>query len=114
MPRPCWFAPSSPSCSTRSRTRRCTTPCRAWSRTGWRGRTNDPLPSPPHKGEGVLLWLGHLPSPCTRLHLPPCGGGREGGAMSFDLAAVRAAFPILAEKIHDHRLAYLDTGASAQ
>ena len=34
--------------------------------------------------------------------------------MSFDLAAVRADFPILAEKVHDHRLVYLDSGASAQ
>ena len=34
--------------------------------------------------------------------------------MSFDLAAVRADFPILAEEIHGHRLVYLDNGASAQ
>ena len=34
--------------------------------------------------------------------------------MSFDLAAVRADFPILAEQIHGHRLVYLDSGASAQ
>jgi len=34
--------------------------------------------------------------------------------MTFDLAKVRADFPILAEKIHDHRLVYLDSGASAQ
>lgn len=34
--------------------------------------------------------------------------------MSFDLAKVRADFPILAEQIHGHRLVYLDSGASAQ
>ncbi len=34
--------------------------------------------------------------------------------MTFDLAAVRADFPILAEEIHGHRLVYLDSGASAQ
>jgi cysteine desulfurase/selenocysteine lyase len=34
--------------------------------------------------------------------------------MTFDLYAVRADFPILSEKIHGHRLAYLDSGASSQ
>jgi len=34
--------------------------------------------------------------------------------MSYDLAKVRADFPILAEPIHGHRLVYLDSGASAQ
>lgn len=34
--------------------------------------------------------------------------------MSFDLAKVRADFPILSEQIHGHRLVYLDSGASAQ
>ncbi|HEV7278165.1 MAG TPA: cysteine desulfurase [Devosiaceae bacterium] len=34
--------------------------------------------------------------------------------MNFDLAAVRADFPILEEQIHGHRLVYLDSGASAQ
>jgi cysteine desulfurase/selenocysteine lyase len=34
--------------------------------------------------------------------------------MPFDLAKVRADFPILAEEIHGHRLVYLDNGASAQ
>jgi len=34
--------------------------------------------------------------------------------MTFDLAAVRADFPILGEKIHGNRLVYLDSGASAQ
>ncbi|HEY4200508.1 MAG TPA: cysteine desulfurase [Devosiaceae bacterium] len=34
--------------------------------------------------------------------------------MSFDLAKVRADFPILEEQIHRHRLVYLDSGASAQ
>lgn len=34
--------------------------------------------------------------------------------MTFDLAKVRADFPILAEEIHGHRLVYLDSGASAQ
>jgi len=34
--------------------------------------------------------------------------------MTFDLAKVRADFPILEEKIHGHRLVYLDSGASAQ
>jgi len=34
--------------------------------------------------------------------------------MTFDLAAVRADFPILAEKIHGNRLVYLDSGASSQ
>lgn len=34
--------------------------------------------------------------------------------MSFSLDAVRADFPILREKVHDHRLVYLDNGASAQ
>jgi len=34
--------------------------------------------------------------------------------MSFDLEKVRADFPILNEKIHGHRLVYLDNGASAQ
>jgi len=34
--------------------------------------------------------------------------------MTFDLERVRADFPILDEKIFDHRLVYLDNGASAQ
>ncbi len=34
--------------------------------------------------------------------------------MSFDLARVRADFPILEEQIFGHRLVYLDSGASAQ
>ncbi len=34
--------------------------------------------------------------------------------MTFDLDAVRADFPILSEKIHGHRLSYLDSGASSQ
>lgn len=34
--------------------------------------------------------------------------------MALDLAAVRADFPILKENIHDRRLVYLDSGASAQ
>ncbi len=34
--------------------------------------------------------------------------------MSFDLATIRADFPILDEKIHGNRLVYLDSGASAQ
>jgi cysteine desulfurase / selenocysteine lyase len=34
--------------------------------------------------------------------------------MTLDLAAVRADFPILEERIHGHRLVYLDSGASAQ
>lgn len=34
--------------------------------------------------------------------------------MSFSLEQVRADFPILLEKVHGHRLVYLDNGASAQ
>ncbi|MEQ8444991.1 MAG: cysteine desulfurase [Pelagibacterium sp.] len=34
--------------------------------------------------------------------------------MAFDLAAARADFPILEEKVHGKRLVYLDSGASAQ
>ena len=34
--------------------------------------------------------------------------------MSYDLAKIRADFPILEERIHGHRLVYLDSGASAQ
>ena len=34
--------------------------------------------------------------------------------MTFDLAKIRSDFPILEEKIHGHRLVYLDSGASAQ
>ena len=34
--------------------------------------------------------------------------------MTFDLAKVRADFPILSEVIHGNRLVYLDSGASAQ
>jgi cysteine desulfurase / selenocysteine lyase len=34
--------------------------------------------------------------------------------MTLDLAKVRADFPILEEKIHGHRLVYLDSAASAQ
>jgi cysteine desulfurase / selenocysteine lyase len=34
--------------------------------------------------------------------------------MSFDLARVKADFPILSEEIHGRRLVYLDSGASAQ
>jgi cysteine desulfurase/selenocysteine lyase len=34
--------------------------------------------------------------------------------MTFDLAKIRSDFPILDEKIHGHRLVYLDSGASAQ
>ncbi|HWJ86789.1 MAG TPA: cysteine desulfurase [Pelagibacterium sp.] len=38
----------------------------------------------------------------------------KGRLMALDLAAVRADFPILKEMIHDRRLVYLDSGASAQ
>ncbi len=34
--------------------------------------------------------------------------------MTFDLDKVRADFPILDERVHGHRLVYLDNGASAQ
>ena len=34
--------------------------------------------------------------------------------MTFDLARVRADFPILKEEIYGKRLVYLDSGASAQ
>ena len=34
--------------------------------------------------------------------------------MTFELEKVRADFPILSEKIHGHRLVYLDSGASAE
>jgi len=34
--------------------------------------------------------------------------------MTFDLEKIRADFPILSERIHGHRLVYLDSGASAQ
>lgn len=34
--------------------------------------------------------------------------------MAFDLKNVRSDFPILGQKVHDHRLVYLDSGASAQ
>ena len=37
-----------------------------------------------------------------------------GQQVSFDLAKVRADFPILKEEIYGHRLVYLDSGASAQ
>ena len=39
---------------------------------------------------------------------------QRGAEVSFDLERVRADFPILKEKIHGHRLVYLDNGASAQ
>src|SRR5690606_13285121 len=39
-----------------------------------------PLPSPPHKGEGAPSSSWHHPAPATGRHLPPCGGGWEGGA----------------------------------
>lgn len=43
------------------------------------------------------------------------GPGRsEPRPMSFDLAKVRAEFPILKQEIHGNRLVYLDSGASAQ
>jgi cysteine desulfurase/selenocysteine lyase len=34
--------------------------------------------------------------------------------MSFDVEAIRAQFPILIRKVHDHPIAYLDNAASAQ
>src|SRR5690606_37686589 len=39
-----------------------------------------PLPIPPHKGEGAPSGVWHDPAPSTAGHLPPCGGGWEGGA----------------------------------
>src|SRR6185312_13202928 len=40
----------------------------------------DPLPNPPRKGEGVplRLWCGRASR--ATVHLPPCGGGWQGGA----------------------------------
>src|SRR5690606_20337996 len=38
-----------------------------------------PLPIPPRKGEGVRSGMWHAPVPTTGRHLPPCGGGWEGG-----------------------------------
>src|SRR5690606_21227014 len=38
-----------------------------------------PLPSPPHEGEGVASGVWHHPATATGPHLPPCGGGWEGG-----------------------------------
>ena len=35
-------------------------------------------------------------------------------AVGYDTASVRADFPILAREVHGHRLAYLDSAASAQ
>src|SRR5688572_1991863 len=40
-----------------------------------------PLPSPPHKGEGVAPCLWHGRANITDRHLPPCGGGWEGADM---------------------------------
>ena len=34
--------------------------------------------------------------------------------MSYDIAAVRAKFPILSREVHGRPLVYLDNGASAQ
>lgn len=39
---------------------------------------------------------------------------RHNQTLPLDLAAVRADFPILAEPVHGHRLAYLDTAATSQ
>src|SRR5690606_38943661 len=44
-----------------------------------RGAWLHPLPSPPHKGEGVASRSWHYPATSTGEHLPPCGGGWEGG-----------------------------------
>lgn len=41
-----------------------------------------PLPNPPHKGEGAGVRLGESIAPCTTLHLPPGGGGWEGGSQT--------------------------------
>jgi hypothetical protein len=38
-----------------------------------------PLPNPPHKGEGVRRFVWHTLDTNTERHLPPCGGGWEGG-----------------------------------
>src|SRR5260221_11249967 len=46
-------------------------------------------------------------------HDAPSKPGAEGG-MSFDVAAVRRQFPILAEIIDGRPAHYLDNGASAQ
>ena len=39
-----------------------------------------PLPNPPRKGEGVVRRTGRERAARTERHLPPCGGGWEGGA----------------------------------
>ena len=39
---------------------------------------------------------------------------RDEGGMTLDVEAIRADFPILAKPVHGKRLAYLDSGASAQ
>ncbi|MEM7168851.1 MAG: aminotransferase class V-fold PLP-dependent enzyme, partial [Pseudomonadota bacterium] len=41
-------------------------------------------------------------------------GAGANSTLAFDLAAVRADFPILSRKVHGERLVYLDSAASAQ
>src|SRR5690606_36100042 len=47
-----------------------------------------PLPIPPRKGEGVRSGTWHAPVPATGRHLPPCGGGWEGGRRTLRAIAV--------------------------
>ena len=69
-----------------------------------------PLPSPSlHPGEGGLTVL--LPSPGGR---GGDGRGAGGEGPQYDLAQVRADFPILARTIHGRPLVYLDNAASTQ
>ena len=38
----------------------------------------------------------------------------EGGPVTLDVARLQADFPVLARKVHDHRLVYLDSAATSQ
>jgi cysteine desulfurase/selenocysteine lyase len=46
--------------------------------------------------------------------LTPTKNGRKAAASPFDVAAIRADFPILSRDVNGKRLVYLDNGASAQ
>ncbi len=42
-------------------------------------RAAHPLPDPAREGEGVVRWIRLDRATGTERHLPPCGGGWEGG-----------------------------------
>src|SRR5262245_46409831 len=93
-PAPFWFRPSSARRSSASTTRPC-------------ARRSAPLPP-----TGSVLRPRVTERKITVL--TPTKKGHKGAKSPFDVAAIRADFPILSREVNGKKLVYLDNGASAQ